>query len=69
MTLTDYMCQEKKGRKGIASIEDSNDASIQRLKDNIEKCGGRLITATRKNSDTTRINRTKITRKQKWEEK
>ena len=31
--------------------------------------GGRLVTATRNNTDNTRINRTEITRKQKWEEK
>ena len=37
--LTDYMCQENK-------VEDSVDASIQRLVDNIQKHGGNLITAT-----------------------
>ena len=31
----------------------------------IEKRGGRLITATRNNTDNTRIDRTKLTRKQK----
>ena len=53
----------------ITSIEDSVDASIQLLKDYIEKRGGRLITATRNNSDDTRISRMEISRKQKWEEK
>ena len=59
----------KEGGRGLASIQDSVDASIQRLKDNIEKHGGRLITATRSNTDNTRTSRTEITRKQKWEEK
>ena len=59
----------KEGGRGLTSIEDSVDASIQRLEDYIEKRGGRLITATRKNIVNTRINRTKIPRKQKWEEK
>ena len=45
MTLTDYMYQEKKGGRGFASIEDSVDASIQRLEDNIENHEGGLITA------------------------
>ena len=54
---------KKEGGRGLASIEDSVDAPIQWLKDNKEKCKGRLITATRKNSDNTRINRTEITRK------
>ena len=67
MTLTDYMCQEKKEEEDI-SIEDSVDASIQ-LEVYIEKSGGRLITASRNNTDNTRSKRTKITRKQKWEEK
>ena len=42
---------------------------IRQLEDYIKKCGGRLITATRNNSDDMRISRTEITRKQKWEEK
>ena len=37
----------KEGGKVLASIKDSIDASIQRLEDNIEKRGERLITATR----------------------
>ena len=59
----------KKGRKGLASSEDSVDASLQRLEDYIEKQGGRLITTTRNNTDDTRISSTTITRNQKWEEK
>ena len=59
----------KEGGRGIASIEDSIDALIQRLEDYIEKRGGRLITATRNNTDKTRTNITEMTWKQKWEEK
>ena len=47
----------------------SVDASLQRLKDYIHTRGGRLITASRKNADSTSINKTEITRKQKWEVK
>ena len=56
-----------KGGRELTSVEDSVDASIQRLKDYIEKREERLITATRNNTNNTRTNRTKITRKQKWE--
>ena len=59
----------KEGRRGLASIEDSVDASIQRLKDYIEKHRERLITATRKDTGNTKTNRMTITRKQKWEDK
>ena len=45
----------KEGGKGLASIEDSVDISIQQLEDYIEKCGGRLITATRSNTNDTWI--------------
>ena len=38
----------KEGGIELASTEDSVDALIQRLEDNIEKHKGRLITATRK---------------------
>ena len=51
----------KKRERGLASIEDSVDASIQRLEDYIEKHERGLITDIR--------NRMTITRKQKWEEK
>ena len=57
----------KGGRTEPASIEDSVNASIQWLED-IQKLGGRLITATRNNTDYTKTNRT-ITRKQKRGEK
>ena len=54
----------KKGGRVLVSIHDSVDASIQRLKDYIQKGWRRLITAIRNNTDNTSINRTKITRKQ-----
>ena len=53
----------KEGRRGLASIEDSVDISI-RLGDYIGKDGGRLITATRNNTDDTKTSRTEITIKQ-----
>ena len=59
----------KEGRRGLSSIKDSVDASIQQLEDYREKRVGRLITAIRNNIDNTRTNRTTITRKQKWPEK
>ena len=58
MTLTDCMSR-KEGGSGLPSTGDSVHASIQRLEDNIEH-GGRLITATRSNTDDTRISRTEI---------
>ena len=42
---------------------------MQRLKDNIKHYKERLITASRKSKGRIKINRTEITRKQKWEEK
>ena len=59
----------KEGGRGLASIEDSVDASIQRLEDYIEKHEGGLIAAIRNNTDNTIDNRMTKTRKQKWEEK
>ena len=41
----------KEGGRGLASIEDSVDAYIQRLEDYIEKHEGGLITAIRNNTD------------------
>ena len=41
----------KEGRRGLTSFEDSVDASIQQLEDNLEKCGERLITATKNKTD------------------
>ena len=59
----------KEGGRGLTSIEDNFDASIQRLKLYTEKCLWRRITATRNNTEDTTISWTEITRKQKWEEK
>ena len=59
----------KEGGRGLASIEDSVDASIQWLKDYIEKYEGELITAIRNNTDNMIDNRMTITRKRKLEEK
>ena len=59
----------KEGGRALASIEDSVDASIQRLEDYIEKHEGGLITIIKNNTDNTMTNRMTTTRKQKWEEK
>ena len=58
----------KEGGRGLASIEESIDASI-RLKDYIQKHKGGLITAIRNDTDNMMDNRMTITRKQKWERK
>ena len=57
------------GGRGLASIEDSVDTSIQRLEVHIDKHERGLITAIRNNTDNMIDNRMTITRKQKWEEK
>ena len=54
----------KEGGRGLASIEDSIDASI-RLEDYIEKHEGGLITAIKNDTDNTMANRMTITKKQK----
>ena len=59
----------KKGGRGLASIEDSVDASIQWLEDYIEKHERGLITAIRNDTDNTIDERMTTTRKQKREEK
>ena len=59
----------KNGGRELASIEDSVDASIQRLEDYIEKHEGGLIIAIRNDTDSTTDNTITITRKQKWEGK
>ena len=59
----------KEGGRGLASIEDTVDASIQRLEDYMQKHDGGLITAIRNDTDNTMDNRMTITRKQKWEGK
>ena len=63
-----YVSRKDAGR-GFANIEDSVDASIQRLEDCIQKHEGRLITAIENDTDNTMDNRIIITRKQKWEGK
>ena len=56
----------KWGGRGLASIEDNVNASLQRLEDYIEKHGGGLITAIRNNTDNhTKTTRMTITRKLK----
>ena len=67
--VIDKLYISRKGRRGLASIEDTVDALIKRLEQYVEMRGGILITATRNNNDNTRIIRTEIIRKQKWEEK
>ena len=59
-----YVSREE-GVRGLASIEDSVDASIQRLEDYIEKDEGGLITATRNDTDNTMAKRMTITKKPK----
>ena len=63
-----YVSRKEEGRR-LASIEDSVDASIQRLKEYIHEHEGGLNTATRHKIENTMNNRMTITRKQKWEGK
>ena len=58
----------KEGGRGLASIEDTVDASIQRLEHYIEKHERGLITTIRVDTENT-INERMTTRKQKWEGK
>ena len=59
----------KEGGRGLASIEDSVDASIHRLEYYKQKRNGGPITVTRNDTENTMHNRMTITRKQKWEGK
>ena len=59
-----YVSRKERG-KGLASIEDSVDASVPWLEDYIEKHEVGLITTTRNDTDNTKTNRKTITRKQK----
>ena len=59
----------KEGGRGLASIEDNVDASIQRLEDHIVKHERELITTIRNDTDNTIDERVTTTRKQKWEGK
>ena len=62
----DRLCvSRKEGRRGLASIEDTVDAFMQRLEIYIEKHKGGLITAIRNNTDNTIDNRMTKTSKQK----
>ena len=56
----DVMCQEKKEEEDMPALKI---ASTHR------RCKGKLITATRNNTNNTNINRTTIIRKEKCEEK
>ena len=66
MTLTNYMSQEKKEEEDLPPMKT---ALTHRFNDYTEKRGGKLIAATRNNTDNTKANRKTITRKQKWKEK
>ena len=55
----------KEGERRLASIEESVDASIQRLANYIEKYGEGLITANRNDTNNTKTSKMKITRKTK----
>ena len=59
----------KEGGSGLASIEDTVDASLQRLEDYIEKHERGLITTVRNDTDNMINERMTTTRKQKWEGK
>ena len=59
----------KEGRRGLASIEDNVDGSIQQLEGYIEKHERGLITAIRNDTDNTIDDRMTTTRKQKKEKK
>ena len=50
-------------------MEDSIDGSTHCLKEYVHKRGERLVRATKNKTDNSRINRPKIIRKQKFEEK
>ena len=52
----------KEGERGLASIEESVDTSIQRLEEYIEKHERGLIAAIRNNTDNTIDNRMTKTR-------
>ena len=53
----------------MAGIEDSIDTLIHIFKNFIQKRGGRLVTATRNNTNDTGTSETTITRKHEWGEK
>ena len=59
----------KEGGRGLTSIKDTVDASIQQLEDYIEKHERGLITTIRNDTDNTIDERVTTNRKQKWEGK
>ena len=61
-----HVSRKERGR-GLASIEDSVDASIQRLEVYIEKHEQGQITAIRNDTDNAIDDRMTTTRKEKWE--
>ena len=63
-----YVLINEAGR-GLSSIEDSVDASMQQLEDYVENYEGGLITAIKNDTQNSMTTRMAITRKQKWEEK
>ena len=65
MTLT----ERKEGRRGLATIEDGIEDSVDAREDYLEKHQRGLIKATRNDTDNTIANRMTITKKQRWEEK
>ena len=67
--IQDYICQERKKEEYLLALKTMLTHQYNDLKTTFQKRGGRLITSTRINTDNTRTKRTKITRKQKWEEK
>ena len=64
-----WYVSRKEVERGLVSIEDSVDASIQGLEDYIEKHERGLITAIRNDTDNTIDDRMITTRKPKWEKK
>ena len=58
----DRLYGSRRGVRGLASLEHSIKALIQRLEENKNR-RGRLIAATRNNTDFTSINRTKEEKK------
>ena len=63
-----YVPRKGEGR-GLVSIKDSVETSIQRLEEYIEKHEGGLITAITNNTENTIDNKMTKARKQKWEAK
>ena len=60
----DRLCAKKRRERGLASIGDNVDTSIQWLQDCMQKSRGILMTASRNNTNDTRTSGTAITRKQ-----